>query len=103
MSNLSLIKIANIVFETEKKVLTQESFSPLIRNVNRMKTVIEEGGLLVINPSGEAFSETRTDIEATLINPTSENQKICDVIKPIIYEIQEGKPVLIQKGIVIVE
>lgn len=102
MSNLHWIKMANLIFETEKKILAQDTFLPLKRNIDRMKTALEEAGIIMLNPLGEDYSETRTDVEATLLD-TATSLKISEVIKPILYIIQEEKHLLLQKGIVIIE
>ena len=93
-----LIDIVNQVFELEKKFIrdgVQESYD---RNIKRLQKSLEQLGVKYHNPIGEHFSETRTDVEATVLRDSSINLKISEVIKPIVY--YQG--VLVQLGIVIV-
>jgi hypothetical protein len=96
------IKMANLVFELEKKIAIGDSSSGVRRNIDRMKTVLEEAGLLLINPIGEIYHERRTDLEASITGNANGPLEILDVIKPIIYENQDGHRSLLQKGVVIV-
>ena len=96
------IKMANLVFELEKKLSTQQSSTGVIRNIDRMKAVLEEAGLLLLNPTGEGYNETRTDLEASITGSANGSLEILDVIKPIVYETQDGRRALLQKGVVIV-
>ena len=106
MSQLIWIKMANLVFELEKKLASQLP-SPLSspgikRNIDKMKTVLEEAGLLSLNPAGERYTETRTDLEASITGAEAGDLVVLDVIKPVIYSDQGGARTLIQKGVVIV-
>ena len=63
--------MANLVFELEKKL--SENDSPGVkRNVQRMKDVLEEAGVLLMNPLGEPYQETRTDLEANIASAAGE-------------------------------
>jgi hypothetical protein len=94
--------MANLVFELEKKLQTQQGLPAVVRSVDRMKAVIGEAGLLLVNPAGEAYSETRTDLEASITGPASGTLVVLDVIKPIVYVSQDGRRSLVQRGVVIV-
>jgi molecular chaperone GrpE (heat shock protein) len=101
MTSQLWIKMANLVFELEKKLHQKEQGEGLLRTIERMKQVLEDSGLIVINPTGEKFSETRTDVEATLVGSATGSFAITEVLKPIVYVKQEGKMVLLQKGVVL--
>ncbi len=97
------VKIINQLFELEKKITGKEEILSLLRNIERIKTTFEEMGLQVLNPLGEAYSETRTDCTASISGDSIENLYISNVIKPIVYEHQNGSRQLLQKGVVIAE
>ncbi|MCQ4035064.1 hypothetical protein [Kaistella montana] len=110
------IDLINQLFEIEKKVLNLNADSSILRNVNKLKGIIEEDlfknsanitGLSFHNPIDEPYNETRTDCEATIIGDSVENLFIIEVIKPIIYcdYIDNDRPVksIVQKAIVIAE
>ena len=93
--------MANLVFELEKKL--SENDSPGVkRNVQRMKDVLEEAGVLLMNPLGEPYQETRTDLEANIASAAGGGLFVLDVIKPVLYARQEAGRTLLQKGVVIV-
>ncbi|WP_276480256.1 hypothetical protein [Paraflavitalea pollutisoli] len=96
------LKMANLVFELEKKLATTPSSTAISRNIDRMKTVLEEAGLLLLNPLGEAYNEARTDLEASITGATADRLFVLDVIKPIVYTQSDGRRSLLQKGVVIV-
>ncbi len=103
MSQNLWIKMGNLVFELEKKLGAQPASPAVARNLERMKAVLEEAGLLVLNPNGEAYSETRTDLEASITGASSARPMVVlEVIKPVIYSNQDGIRSLVQKGVVIV-
>lgn len=73
------------------------------RNFNRLFNIFEEEGYLVQDPTGEAYSETRTDCEVSISGRIGSRMKITRTIKPIIYLRKDGNPRLLQKAVVIVE
>lgn len=95
-------KMANLVFEIDKKVLSKDEQPALQRIYDKMKQLVEENGVFTYNPKGEKYSETRTDVEASISGNSTNNLVITDVIKPILYIEENGKKIMIQKGIVIV-
>ena len=97
------LKILNQVFELEKKIRGKDELVSLQRNIDRIKKSFEELGLSVYNPQGEPYNETRTDVEASISGDSTKNLQIINVIKPIVYEQNNGSRALIQKGVVIVE
>jgi hypothetical protein len=96
------IKMANLVFELEKKLSTGQPSTGILRNIDRMKTVLEEAGLLLLNPLGEPYNEARTDLEASITGEAAGKLYVLDVIKPIVYTQKEESRSLLQKGVVIV-
>ena len=52
---------------------------------------------------GQVFSETRTDLEATITGQGTDQLKVVEVIKPIIRVGDSSYSKVIQKGIVIVQ
>jgi hypothetical protein len=93
--------MANLVFELEKKLAANDS--PAIkRNLERMRAVLDEAGIMVLNPMGDAYQETRTDLEANIVSPAKGALFVVDVIKPVLYAQQEQGRTLLQKGVVIV-
>lgn len=102
MSQQLWVKMANLVFELEKKLAAQHASAAILRNLDRMKAVVEEAGLLLLNPTGEPYSETRTDLEASITSSGKGALQVLDVIKPIVYISEGGRRSLLQKGVVIV-
>lgn len=96
------IKMANLVFELEKKLAATQTSAGVVRNVDRMKNVLAEAGLLLLNPQGEPYNEARTDLEASITGAAADQLFILDVIKPIVYTHLDGRRSLLQKGVVIV-
>jgi hypothetical protein len=93
--------MANLIFELEKKLSGNDS--PVIkRNFQRMKDVLDEAGILLLNPMGEPYQETRTDLEASIVSQAKDPLFVVDVIKPVVYGQQEQGKALLQKGVVIV-
>jgi hypothetical protein len=101
MSQQLWTRMANLVFELEKKLAANES-PGIKRTVARMKDVVEEAGILILNPLGEPYAETRTDLEANIVSPAKDVLFIVDVIKPVLYVQEPQGKALLQKGVVIV-
>lgn len=114
----SRLTVLNQLYELEQKLKKHGDPTNLRRNVDKIKDVLaEEGvptweggggqlhiGLAYEDPMGQPFKETRTDLEATISGPGTENLVIVEVIKPIIRAILgDGLFKVVQKGIVIVE
>lgn len=99
----------NQLFEIEQKIDKIEESNSVQRNIDRLKDFFEtealpEGqGLILHNPIGEKFDETRTDCEATISGTGHNNLKIIEVIKPIVYVKYGQTQMIAQKGIVIVQ
>lgn len=95
------IQIINQLFEIDKKTTNKEELAAIYRNVSRIYTILESMNIGVINPIGQAYTDTRTDCEATILE--GGKMEIVEVLKPIIYYNEGDAKYLIQKGIVIVK
>ncbi len=94
-----LIEIANQLHTLEKKTEKASHSSLYSRHLQRIRQALIEMDITYHSPEGEKYTDTRTDIEASLTGEPSENMRITEVIKPIVM--QDGK--ILQRGIVIVE
>lgn len=95
-------EIVNQLFEIEKKIKDNALEKSIQRNINRIKTQLEESGYRYHNPLGEAYDMTRLDCEAMVAGEGTQQLRIVEVIKPIIYS-DAGGNTIIQKAIVITE
>lgn len=96
-------KLINQFFELEQRVnidMPDHHYQRLFQNI---KSHLEESGYIIHNPFGEKYMETRTDCEASISGNVTNDMVIKQVIKPAIYQMQDGNRKLIQKAIVIVE
>lgn len=99
-----LVPVINQLFDMEQKLSRMGSDGQkLLRNIDRIKRYVKEMGLTYENPIGEDYNETRTDCEATISGPGTENLKIVEVLKPIIREEIHGINKIIQQAVVIVQ
>jgi len=103
MDTRQWLKMANLVFELDKKIVSREDNPALRRIYDKMKQTLEEAGVFLYNPAGEKYSETRTDVQANISGTSANNLSIKEVIKPVLYTEENGRRILIQKGVVIVE
>ena len=97
------IHIINQLFEMQAKIKEAGAAQSFERNFSRLFNLFEEEGYIVQNPTGEAYSETRTDCEASISGRISSKMKITRTIKPIIYHRKDGMLQLLQKAVVIAE
>ena len=95
------ILIINQLFEMQLKIKEAGGEQSFERNFSRLYNIFEEDGYIIQNPTGEAYSETRTDYEASLSGRISSKMKIMRTVKPIIYQRKDGNLQLVQKGVVI--
>ena len=101
------------LFEIERKLENIEESNSISRNLNKMKNIFEtnlfssstssEMGFIYHNPIGEAYNETRLDLEASIAGNLTENLIIKEVIKPIIRYKSGGSTLIARKGVVVVE
>ncbi len=97
------IDIVNQLFELQQKFANLQLQDKMERNMNRLWHICNEQGISIHNPIGEKYTDTRTDCEANIIGELGKNSIITQVIKPIVFQIQNGTPSIVQKAIVIVE
>jgi hypothetical protein len=100
---INLIHVINQLFEMQAKIKEGGAAANVERNLNRLFNLFEEDGYIIQDPTGETYSETRTDCETSISGRVSSKMKITRTIKPIIYQKKEGNVELLQKGIVIAE
>ncbi|MFT5779990.1 MAG: hypothetical protein ACI837_002951 [Crocinitomicaceae bacterium] len=101
MDNLT-VSLVNQIFELEQK-LNAKGVDFVNRNIDRIKHELSEAGVQYLDPTGEPYSDTRTDCTANIVGELGSKMKITRTIKPIIiWESDQGIE-LVQKGTVIVE
>lgn len=98
---MNIIPLINQFFELSNKLQIDHS-DQYERNIQRIYNFFENNDYVIKNPLNEAYSESRTDIEASLTGSKTTSLVISQVIKPIIYKKLDGQLTLVQKGIVIV-
>jgi hypothetical protein len=97
-----VINIINQVFEIEKKISGQSAPS-IQRNVERIKTELEEMGYTYHAPLHEKYDVTRTDCDANIATNAFSKMVITEVVKPVIHCRNNEGSKIIQKAIVVVE
>jgi hypothetical protein len=97
-----IVNIINQVFEIEKKIQAQPAVN-IQRQVERIKSELNEMGYFYHNPLHEKYDETRTDCEANIVGKLKKSMTITDVIKPVIHQSEGTAKKIIQKAIVVVE
>lgn len=104
-SNLQMpwLQIINQIFDMEKKLEKIENSRSFERNIRRIKSQLAEMDIEYLNPIGQRYNETRTDVTATISGHSSNNLIITEVIKPIIVQKVGNMQQIIQTGVVIVE
>jgi hypothetical protein len=94
--------IINQLFELQTRIKDSGAAQNFERNFSRLFTLFEEDGFIIQDPTGEVYTESRTDCEASISGHIGSKMKISRTIKPIIYQRTENKVQLLQKAIVIV-
>lgn len=98
-----ILKVLNNVSDIERKIKIHGDPGNTKRNVERIKETFEAENIFFEDPIGQLFTETRTDLEASITGPGTENLHVVEVIKPIVRIGDKNLSRVIQKGIVIVE
>lgn len=106
------LDLINQLFELEKKLEDQlEENRGLARPLERMKRLFAEDlpahgdvplGLVIHDPLGEKYTDTRTDCDASIAGEGSGKLRITEVVKPIVYLRGGGHNQIVQRGVVIV-
>lgn len=98
----SLFRLLNQIFELERKAVQLSDGENVLRQVRRMKELYEEDfHLSYEDPTGQPFSETRTDVEARVAGDSAENLIIVETLKPVIRYSHGPTSSIVQKGIVV--
>jgi len=95
--------LLNQLYEVERKLSLHGDVGNALRNIAKMKVILEELGLFYEDPMGQSFKDTRTDLEAAISGQGTENLHVVEVIKPILRYGTRDLSTVIQKGIVVVE
>jgi hypothetical protein len=98
----SIITILNQTFEIAKKA-KKNGHTEYDRSIRRILESCSEEGYVLNSPDGEVYDERRTDYSANLVGDEAKKMIITEVLKPIIYQAQDGKNTLVQRGVVIAE
>lgn len=99
----TLCKIINQIHSIESKLMTDEKNASLKRKFERIRGHFEELNIVIHNPKGEAYSETRLDCEASISGDQTDNLEIIEVLKPVVF-LKDGEfKEIIQRGVVIAE
>lgn len=99
----AILKVINQLHTVEQKLKSNQTHNSVSRNFNRITDAFEEMDIIIQNPIGESYDETRFDCEASITGESSENLHIVEVIKPIVYKKDASGNALMQRGIVIAE
>lgn len=100
---LNPIHIINQLYVMQAKITDCGLTAQFERNFNRLLAIFEEEGYIVQDPTGEAYTEARTDCEASISGRLSSKMKISRTIKPIIYQRTANNVQLLQKAVVMVD
>lgn len=98
-----VLQVLNNLCDIDRKLSIHGDPGNARRNVERIKETIEDIKVFYEDPMGQSFSETRTDLEATITGEGTDNLKVVEVIKPIIRVGDKSFSRVVQKGIVIVQ
>ena len=98
-----VLQTLNHVYEIERKLGLQGDAAGIGRNVERIKAAMAEAGVFYEDPMGQVFSETRTDLEASISGEGTENLVVVEVVKPVIRMGDTSYSRVVQKGIVVVK
>ena len=98
-----LLTILNNLYDIQRKASKDSDPHNILRNVEKITESLIEQQIYFEDPLGQPFSETRTDLEATIAGSNLENLIVVEVIKPIIRVGNSQISTVVQKGIVVVE
>lgn len=102
MKSDSVLSIINQLHLLESKLRKQSELSTGIRQLDRIKGVLESEGYVIDNPLGEPYNSMRTDLEVNLVSSEDTSLQVNEVIKPVVYLKKAGENNLLQRGVVIV-
>ena len=97
-------KLLNSLYHVERALTGDPASAKRYkRYVERMKNTIREQGWFFEDPDGQRFSETRSDLEASIVGGSVDDLVVVDVIKPIIRRGDEKESQVVQRGVVVVQ
>ena len=103
----TILTVINQLYEMERKVTKQIDLESLQRNINSMKYAFEESGLVYEDPMSQSCPDGRTDVDASIAGPGTEDLVVIEVQKPIVRQRNPDIPgdagQIVQKGRVVVE
>lgn len=97
-----LFQTLNQLYDIERKIALHGDAAGIQRNLERIKDAFAGDLLFYEDPMGQSFSETRTDLEASIAGESTENLVVTEVIKPVIRHGDRNYSRVVQKGIVVV-
>lgn len=97
-----LMLTLNHIYDMERKLTLHGDGAGIQRNVERIKDSFAAEKLFYEDPMGQAFSETRTDLDASIAGQSTQNLVVTEVIKPVIRFGDHNYSRVVQKGIVVV-
>jgi len=98
-----VLGVLNNLYDIEKKIDSHGDNSNIKRNVDRIREIFQDEKIFYENPLGQKFTETRTDLDATITGEGAEDLYVVEVIKPIVRVGNQNYSVVVQKGIVVVQ
>jgi hypothetical protein len=98
-----VLRTLNNLYDAERKLAAFGDPGNVSRNIGQIKEAFAEALFFYEDPSGQAFSETRTDLDANIAGSGTENLKVVEVIKPIIRFGEPASSRVVQRGIVVVK
>ena len=98
-----VLQVLNNICDIERKLSIHGDPGNVRRNIEKIKDTFESEKIFYEDPFSQGFSETRTDLEASITGTGTENLHVVEVIKPIIRVGNKQFSRVIQKGIVVVE
>lgn len=100
---VNTVHIINQLFEMEGKINESGMAANFERNFRRLFSIFEEDGFIIQDPTGEAYTESRTDCEASISGKMGNKMIVTRTLKPVIYQKNENGVQLLQKAVVIAE
>lgn len=97
-----VLQALNNIYDIERKLGAHGDPANIGRNIERIKDIFATHDYFYEDPMGLPFTETRTDMDASITGSSTNDLVVVEVIKPIV---RYGKPAssrVVQKGIVVV-
>lgn len=107
------VKVLNSLFQAQKRLGRIEGTDSVDRALDAIKHEFRSGyhrpgsGFEMVDPTGQKYSETRSDVQATMSGVSNKNLRIIETMKPIIslqITTDDGRvtSIIVQQGIVVV-